>query len=218
MSVNHNSAAGLLITFEGGEGAGKTSLAKKTVNWLKKSGFTVTVAREPGGTKVGEKIRRILLTKRDIGVKDITEVFLFQAGRAQVYQEIVQPALARGEIVVMDRSGDSSVVYQGIVKNLGATMIANLNHIAMLGIKPNLTFLLDVDPQLGLERQQANEQTNRFELAGLAFHNQVRAGYLSLYEKNRDRMIKIDANQSLAKNFAEVKTVLTSKLCKDCPK
>ena len=199
---------GKLITFEGGEGAGKTTQVAWLQNFLEEKGKKVTIAREPGGTHVSEQIRQVLLDPKNQDIEDLTEVLLYQAARAQVYHELVRPALARGEIVLMDRSQDSSLVYQGVVRGMGVDLIAQLNQIATGNLQPDLTFLLDVPVAIGLQRKQEDEIT-RLELEGEAFHEKVRQGYLSLAQRPEFERIKIiDATKNEATVQAEIATFL----------
>ena len=188
---------GLLITFEGGEGGGKTTQAGLLVARLREAGKEVVAAREPGGTRVGEQIREVVLSCENQEIVPATEVLLFQAARAQIYAEVVRPALEAGKIVVMDRTGDSSIVYQGMIRGLGADFIRGLNRFSMQNIRPDLTFLLDVPAKTGLERKQDDENL-RLEGEGLSFHQKVRKGFLELAAENeRGRWRVIDAKKSI---------------------
>jgi dTMP kinase len=205
---------GMLITFEGGEGGGKTTQVARLRERLNKAGRDVIVVREPGGTVISEKIREILLDKQNTSMAYTTEVLLFQAGRAQIYREIVLPSLAAGKVVLMDRSRDSSVVYQGMVRGFGRELIDQLNDISTKKTVPNITFLLDVPPKMGLERQAVNGEINRFEMQGLEFHNSVNAAYLQLAKEDATgRWVIIDASKSLEeveeKIWEKVSTKLT---------
>lgn len=189
---------GMLITFEGGEGGGKTTQVARLRERLSKAGRDVIVVREPGGTVISEKIREILLDKQNTSMAYTTEVLLFQAGRAQIYREIVLPSLKAGKVVLMDRSRDSSVVYQGMVRGFGRELIDQLNDISTKKTLPDITFLLDVPPEMGLKRQAANGEINRFEMQGLEFHNSVNAAYLQLAKADKSgRWIIVDASASL---------------------
>lgn len=194
----------LLITLEGGEGAGKSTQIVRLRDKLTKAGHDVVVVREPGGTVISEQIREIVLSKRHTGMAYTAEVLLFQAARAQIYREIVLPSLTAGKVVLMDRSRDSSVVYQGMVRGFGREMIEQLNNISTKQTKPDLTILLDVDPQVGLERQIANGEGNRFEMEALDFHNQVRQAYLELAKAEPIRWQIVDASRSIDQVAVEV--------------
>ncbi len=202
----------LLITLEGGEGAGKSTQIVRLRDKLTKVGHDVVVVREPGGTVISEQIREIVLSKRHTGMAYTTEVLLFQAARAQIYREIVLPSLTAGKVVLMDRSRDSSVVYQGMVRGFGREMIEQLNDISTKQTKPDLTILLDVDPKVGLERQVANGEVNRFEMEALDFHTKVREAYLELAKAEPKRWVIIDASDSIDQVAEKVWQVVQEKL------
>lgn len=191
---------GMLITLEGGEGGGKTTQLVRLRDRLTKSGQDVIVLREPGGTAISEQIREVVLSSKNAGIAFTAEVLLFQAARAQIYREIVLPSLKSGKIVVMDRSRDSSVVYQGIVRGFGRDLIDQLNDISTKKTYPDLTFLLDLPVEIGLRRQEENGGGNRFEMESTEFHQQVRQAYLELAKENdRQRWVVIDASRSIEK-------------------
>jgi dTMP kinase len=185
---------GILISFEGGEGAGKTVQIKLLRDRLTREGKDVVVLREPGGTTVSEQIREIVLNRSNVGIAYTTEVLLFQAARAQIYREIVLPSLAAGKWVLMDRTRDSSVVYQGIVRGFGVEMIEHLNSISTKDTYPDVTILLDVPVEVGLARRNGTEEVNRMDIEQHDFHEQVRQAYLDLAKANdRGRWIQVDA-------------------------
>lgn len=189
---------GFLISFEGGEGGGKSTQILRLREKLTEKGFDVVVLREPGGTPISEQIRDVVLSAKNIGIAYTTEVLLFQAARAQLYREIVLPSLEAGKIVLMDRTRDSSVVYQGMVRKFGTDLIENLNNISTKETYPDMTLLLDVDVKTGLKRQMEAGGVNRFEMENTAFHNEVRDAYVVLAKANdHKRWIIIDANDSL---------------------
>lgn len=189
---------GWLISFEGGEGAGKTVQIKRLRDRLYACGKDVIVLREPGGTVISEQIREVVLSAKNIGIAYTTEVLLFQAARAQLYREIVLPSLKSGKVVLMDRTRDSSVVYQGMVRGFGVDLIEQLNNISTSNTYPDITFLLDVDPTIGLKRRQDDGNANRLDMEALDFHQKVRQAYLQFSEQdNSDRWIKVDASQQI---------------------
>lgn len=194
---------GLLITLEGGEGGGKTTQIVRLRNRLLKEGKDVVVLREPGGTAISEQIREVVLSSKNTGISFTTEVLLFQAARAQIYREIVLPSLQAGKVVIMDRSRDSSVVYQGMVRGFGVELIEQLNDISTKKTYPDLTFLLDVPVEIGLKRREDSGEVNRLDMEAVAFHEQVRQAYLKLAQtdqkKNgsKTRWVIIDAEPSL---------------------
>jgi dTMP kinase len=210
---------GFLITFEGGEGGGKTTQVAALKARLIKAGEDVVVLREPGGTVISEQIREVVLSAKNAGITYTTEVMLFQAARAQIYGEIVLPSLAAGKVVVMDRSRDSSVVYQGIVRGFGKDLIDQLNNISTQKTYPNLTILLDIEPKVGLQRQADAGGNNRFELENVSFHQDVRAAYLQLaQEDTTGRWKVIDASQALDKVAQEIWSEVAQGLQKTKPK
>lgn len=189
---------GFLITLEGGEGGGKTTQIVRLRDRLTKAGKDVVVLREPGGTVISEQIREVVLSSKNAGIAFTTEVLLFQAARAQIYREIVLPSLAAGKVVVMDRSRDSSVVYQGMVRGFGRDLINQLNDISTKETYPDLTLLLDLSVEIGLKRRAESGVSNRFEMEAREFHNHVRDAYLSLAKVNdRKRWQVIDAAKTL---------------------
>lgn len=202
---------GLLITFEGGDGVGKTTQVKLMLDFLQKQGKKAKVVHAISGTRIGEQIRQILLDTKNAEMKDLTEALLLQAARAQVYSEVIVPGVEKGEIILMDRSADSSVVYQGMARGLGIDLIKKFNKISTGGVRPDITFLLDAPANVGLQRIQKVESLDRLEEAGLRFHQQVRKGYLELYkEDGGKRMIKIDATKSIAEIHEQCKNYLKS--------
>lgn len=201
---------GYLITFEGGEGGGKTTQVARIKERFEKVGQEVIALREPGGTVVSEQIREVVLSAKNQGISYTAEVLLFQAARAQIYEEMVVPALEAGKVVIMDRSRDSSVVYQGVVRKFGKDLIEQLNDISTKKTCPDLTFLLDVDPKIGLQRQEEAGGNNRFEMENISFHEGVRNAYLDLAkEDTTGRWQVIDASKPLDEVTEELWQKLT---------
>jgi len=204
---------GYLITLEGGEGGGKTTQAVRLREKLTQAGFDVIVLREPGGTQISEQIRQVVLSSKNVGIAFTTEVLLFQAARAQIYREVVLPSLRAGKVVLMDRSRDSSVVYQGMVRGFGRKMIEDLNNVSTKNTYPDLTILLDLSPEIGLERVEKNGSSNRLEMEGLEFHQQVRQAYKKLVEEDKTgRWVMIDASQSIDQVAQQLWQVVKQKL------
>lgn len=192
--------AGFLITFEGGEGGGKTTQIVQLRERLTQAGKDVLVLREPGGTMISEQIREVLLSTKNVGMAFTTEVLLFQAARAQIYRELVLPSLAAGKVVLMDRSRDSSVVYQGMVRGFGLDLIEQLNDISTKNTYPDLTILLDVKVKIGLQRRAATDKMDRLDLEAQDFHEKVNSSFLQLAKKNdRKRWVIVDANKDTEK-------------------
>ena len=189
---------GFLMSFEGGEGGGKTTQIVRLRERLREAYKDVIALREPGGTAVGEQIREVVLSSKNTGISFTTEVLLFQAARAQIYREVVTPSLQAGKVVVMDRTRDSSVVYQGIVRKFGRELIDQLNNISTQNTSPDLTFLLDVSVDVGLDRRAKTGKFDRLDMESKSFHQQVREAYLTLAKEDTDnRWVVIDAEQSL---------------------
>lgn len=183
---------GKFISFEGGDGAGKTTQIGKLAERLEAAGTEVVVTREPGGTELGLAIRQALLHGEDLSPR--TEALLYAADRAHHIATVVGPALDRGATVITDRYMDSSIAYQGAARGLGMDTIGDLNRWAVDGLMPDLTFLLDLDPGIGATRIGAAK--DRLESAGDAFHAQVRRTFLDLAGREPDRFVIIDASGS----------------------
>ena len=183
---------GLFVTFEGVEGSGKTTVAKAIAENLRQKGLTVTVTAEPGTTLVGRQIRQLLATVDERTAW--TETFLFLADRAEHVAKVIKPALERGEIVLCDRFTDSTIAYQGFGLGLPLEWLMQLNSIATNGLVPDLTLLLDIDPEMGLKRSR---RETVFERRSLDFHQRVRWGYLWLAKQEPHRVKVIDASQPL---------------------
>ncbi len=197
--MSPQSHPGFLITFEGGEGVGKTTQVALLAKRFAAVHIPVVMVREPGGTFISEQIRTVVLAKKNHSMADTTEVLLFQAARAQIYDEIVIPALKAGKIVMMDRSRDSSVVYQGMVRGFGRSLIEQLNDISTQKTVPDLTLLLDAPIEIGLKRSIETGETNRLEQENGGFHRSVRQGYLELSQENENgRWEVVDTTQGMA--------------------
>ena len=189
---------GKFVTFEGGEGCGKSTHIDHLVAQLRTRQRTVLVVREPGGTEVGEQIRHILqYSKQSASMVPEAELLLFCASRAQLVREIIQPALARGDVVIGDRFLDSTTVYQGVGRKLNADSVAAINRFAIGDCVPDLTLVIDLDPQIGLERARGRELFDRMESQSLEFYQRVRRGYLDLAKREPGRVKVIDGNQSI---------------------
>lgn len=192
----------LFITFEGGEGSGKSSVMKEVAKRLAADGYEIIETREPGGTPIAEQIRNVILDKANTKMDARTEALLYAASRRQHLVEKVWPALEEGKIVMSDRFLDSSLAYQGVARGLGVDNVLNVNLFATEGKYPDLTIFFDIEPELGLARIAANKgrEVNRLDLEALSFHHMVRNAFLDLSKRYADRYVKIDAS----KTFEEV--------------
>lgn len=191
------SKEGLFITLEGGEGSGKTTLAKKLQEWLESQGREVLLTREPGGSPLATEIRKLVLEKAHVPAK--AELLLFLAARAEHVEELIKPALAKGNVVICDRYQDSTVAYQGYARGLGIVETMRLSEFSTGNLLPQLTLYLDIDPKLGLERAKKAikiEKTDRMELEKLDFHQKVRRGFLTLAELFPRRIRTINASDT----------------------
>ena len=198
---------GFLVTFEGGEGCGKSTQIKKLSQFLEQEKIPFIVSREPGGTEVGEKIRDILLNMK-AEMSSTVEFLLFSASRADHIEKVVKPARESGKIVLLDRFYDSSFVYQGYAGDLNLKDIQNVTELAVKDVKPNLTFLLDLDYEVGMLRKSKDDKLrnlDRIEQKGESYHKKVRNGYLKLAEQNPDRIVVIDASKTPDEIFEKIK-------------
>lgn len=185
---------GLLVTLEGGEGAGKSTQLARAASWLAAGAREIVTTREPGGTANGEAVRALLLEGTAERWSPAAEAMLFAAARVDHVRHVIAPALARGAVVLCDRYVDSTRVYQGLVGGLGLAAVDRL-HSEILGLPwPDLTILLDLDPAVGLARRAAQGDATRFEAKGSAFHSAVRAGFLDLAREAPDRFVTVDAS------------------------
>ena len=205
---------GFLVSLEGPEGAGKTSVLEALIPVLEDRGVEVLTTREPGGVLIGEKIREVILDPSHTEMDPKTELLLYIASRRQHLVEKVLPALAAGKLVIMDRFIDSSVAYQGFGRGLDIEAIDWLNEFATDGLKPDLTLYFDIDVEEGLARIAANSdrEINRLDMEGLDLHRKVRQGYLSLMEKEADRIVKIDASLPLDQVIANTQQLLFDRM------
>ncbi len=185
----------MFITLEGPEGSGKTSHIPLLRDHLKQAGYSVFCTREPGGTSIGDQIRGILLSSDNTEMHPRTEILLFQASRAQLVEQEILPRVQRGEIVLCDRYADSTLAYQGYGHQVPLETLKTIVDFATGGLKPDLSLLLDVDIELGLQRRQNDGDVNRLDAFDLAFHQRVRAGYHELVKAEPERWVVIDASQ-----------------------
>lgn len=185
---------GLFITFEGSDGAGKTVQSQMLLEYFKSISVDAVLTREPGGTKISEIIRNIILDNNNLEMTDMTETLLYAAARAQHVGELIKPNLDAGKVVICDRFVDSSVAYQGFARGIGVDTVEDINNYATLGLKPDLTFFLDLEPKLGIKRKSMEKALDRMESEKLEFYEKVYNGYVNLSKMHSDRIIRIDAS------------------------
>lgn len=196
MSVNNiPSASSGFISFEGIEGSGKSTQTRLFADYLSNRGFKVLTTAEPGGTHVGDRVRKILLD-RDNQMDALTELLLYSASRAQLLREVIYPALTADTIVITDRYSDSTIAYQGVARGMDMGIIKALDEITTTSLKPAITFLLDMDVESGLKRNRQANKTDRFELEAIAFHEKVRQGFLQIAGAEPHRVKVITATGS----------------------
>ncbi len=215
-------ATPLFVTFEGGEGAGKSTQIKRLSTYLSELSVPHLVTREPGGTALAEKIRTLLVTGKADTMDPLTEYLLFSAARRDHLEKVIKPALTQGSWVLCDRFYDSSYVYQGLSpkkdKALDLSFMDSVyKEIAGADFEPDLTFVFDIDPKIGLTRVKKRcttstdkkiEQEDRFESKGLDFHNRIRQGFLKLQASNPHRCCLIDGSQPIDQTFQHIRSIL----------
>lgn len=199
---------GFFITLEGGEGAGKSTQRVHIVEWLETHGKEVVETREPGGTAVSEQIRQVLLDTRNAGLDSHAELLLLFAARAQLLQEVIRPALAAGKVVVSDRFTDASYAYQGGGRQMGSEAVALLEKFVHQDLQPDLTLLLDMPIEEGMQRVTGRGQADRFEIESDKFFERVRNTYLERAAESPRRFSIIDARQSQEQVWQQIKVIL----------
>lgn len=207
------SQAGSFITLEGIDFSGKSTQAGYLVRWLAESGHDVEFIREPGGTEASERIRKILLSRDDISVCDRTELLLFLAARAQLVDEIITPKLDSGSIVVCDRFFDSTYAYQGYARGIDIEVIKQINDFATNGLSPDVTLVYDLPVEVA-QRRGVNSAADhdRLEKEDVDFHNRVREGYLRLADEYKDRIVVINADNSLESIWERTREVVNERV------
>ena len=200
---------GLFITFEGGEGCGKSTQSRLLLKKLEQQNIPAVLTHEPGGTALGDELRKVLKRKRSSFISPRAELFLLAASRVQLVAEIIRPALEEGKVVVCDRFTHSTMVYQGYGRGLDFTAIKMVNNMATRYLNPDLIILLDISPEQGLARKRSLK--DRFELEDLSFHRRVREGYVKMAAAEPDRWLVIDASLPKGK-IAEIIRDRVSKL------
>jgi dTMP kinase len=203
-----------LITLEGVEGSGKSTLIQYLKELIEGIGKKVIVTREPGGIEISEQIRSVILDTKNTKMDGRTEALLYAAARRQHLVERIVPALKEGNVVLCDRFIDSSLAYQGYARGLGIDEVLSINEFAIGSFMPNLTLYLDLDPQIGLSRIRKNKgrEVNRLDLEEISFHLKVREGYEEVIKRFPDRIVRVDANQELDEVLSDTKQILLEKL------
>ncbi len=199
---------GKFLTIEGTEGVGKSTNLAYVQNWLSERGIDVVVSREPGGTPFAEEIRALLLARRDEAVDEAAELLLIFAARAQHVQQVIKPALARGAWVLCDRFTDATYAYQGGGRGLSVATIAQLETLVLGELRPDLTFILDIDVELGLNRARERGELDRFESETIAFFERVRSAYRARVQTAPAQYAVISAGQALCDVQADLDKVL----------
>lgn len=218
-----DSTKGRLIVFEGVEGCGKTTQMNRIISWIASSGIEVTLqlfkrisqlvsTREPGGTHIGQEIRKILLTPGVESLEERSELLLYAADRAQHVELVLKPLLEQKTLILCDRFTDSAIAYQGYGRGLDLDLIDKLNDIATDGLKSDLTLWLDLDVEDGLSRAKSRGEHDRIEQAAIDFHRRVQQGFSELAKANPDRIVRIDASGDKDEVTERIKTVLIRKL------
>lgn len=205
---------GLFVTFEGPEGSGKTTQMHRLAAWLEEQGYDVLTTREPGGTRIGDRIRALLLEPSHTEMLPEAEILLFSAARAQIVGEVIRPHLAKGGVVLCDRFADSTLAYQGYGRQLDLDILRMITAFATGNLKPTLTICLDLPVEEGLRRKQrvSQEEWNRMEREDLAFHRRVREGFLALAAAEPARWLVLDALRPIDEIQAEIRKQLSGYL------
>ncbi|MFZ5424873.1 MAG: dTMP kinase [Patescibacteria group bacterium] len=202
----------MIIAFEGPEGGGKGTQLRLLEKFLKESGYEVIVVREPGGTMAGEIIRNMLLNLENITLSPLTETLLFFAARSQLISEIIEPAVKRKKVVLMDRSFWSTLAYQGYARGIRLTVLKTLARLVVGRFTPDLVILLDLPVEAGLSRKHGQNEVNRLEAEDIEFHRKVRNGYLKLCKEEKGFWVKIDATNTIPQIQKAIQTAVTQKL------
>ncbi len=197
---------GIFISMEGPDGSGKTTQIKKLEEYLTNKGYDVLITREPGGTRISEAIREVILNKDFTEMDPVTEMLLYASARAQLVAEVIGPAIEAGKAVISDRFVDSSVVYQGIARGLGVETVYELNAHAIREYMPNVTFMLDLPAEEGIRRKKDQKELDRMEQESLDFHKKVAEGYRQLAALAPERIKVIDATLPIDEIYGMIKS------------
>lgn len=206
-------ARGKFITFEGCDGCGKSTQLKLLNDYLTENNIPHIFTREPGGGKISEAIREILLSGKNSNMTDECEALLFAASRVQHLSDRVEPALKEGKLVICDRYVDSSLAYQAYARGLGVEFISKINAYALKNYRPDVTVFIDLSPEAAFQRKRGADQNDRLELAGMEFHKRVYAGYQEIVKNEPDRVACVDGNQTPNEIFSDVIRILKERNC-----
>ena len=198
---------GLFITFEGIEGCGKSTQAKLLREYLEKKGYNVFLTREPGGPKISEEIRNLLLSTKNKEMLPETEVLLYMASRSQHTGEWIIPALEKGKMVISDRYYDSTLAYQGAARKIDIKLIDTITKFATFGLKPDITFLVDLPAEIGLSRI-SKQDADRLEMESIEFHKKVRVGFIEIAKREKKRYIIVDGTESVEKIHSKIVKIM----------
>jgi len=198
----------MFITLEGPDGSGKSSQVPDLVSAIEAAGYEVIATREPGGTQIGDQVRRVLFDMKNKGMHPRSEILLFQASRAQIVEELIKPALAEGKVVLSDRYADSTLAYQGYGHGVDLGELKQIVNYATGGLKPDLTILFDLEAKEGLARRDSGGDWNRLDDYDLEFHERVRAGYHTLMTEEPERWQQLDAGQAPEKVAQELQRLV----------
>ena len=202
----------MFITLEGPEGSGKTSHIPHLVEYLREKGYQVFPTREPGGTSIGEQIREVIHDLKNVEMHPRTETLLYQAARAQIVEQVIQPRLKAGEVVISDRYYDSTIAYQGYGHQQDLEQVRALVKYATGGLVPDLTVLLDLDIEEGLRRKKKDNEWNRLDAYTVEFHQRVRVGYLEMVKQEPGRWLVIDAGKEWGEVQEGLRSVILQRL------
>ena len=196
---------GIFITMEGPDGSGKSTQIELLKEYLEGAGYDVLITREPGGTRISEAIREIILNSEYTEMSPVTEMMLYASARAQLIAEVIGPAIESGKAVISDRFVDSSLVYQGMARGLGVETVYEINKVAIGEYMPQLTIMLDLPAEVGISRKKDQKELDRMELESLEFHKKVAAGYREMAERFPERIKRIDATLPIEEIYGIIK-------------
>lgn len=205
---------GIFISFEGTDGSGKTTQIALLSEYLQNRGFEPVTLREPGGVSISERIRSVVLDNQHTEMDQVTEMLLYAAARAQLVVQVIIPALNMGKCVICDRFVDSSYIYQGFARGLGIDTVKAVNDIATRSLMPDITFFMDVDPELALKRRYDSSLPDRLEMEGVDFHRKVYEGYILLCSLYPDRVKRISGMEGIEASFSQIQGYMNAFLCR----